>query len=378
MKIVHLSDLHLGKRLNEFSMLEDQEYILAEIIDIIDSENPAAIIVAGDVYDKAVPPADAVQLFDDFLYSLSERGLQVFIISGNHDSPERIAFGSRLMYKSGIHMSPVYNGSVVPVTMRDDYGSVNIYMLPFVKPSGVRRFFEDDTIDTYTDALRAAITQMNINTSERNILVTHQFVTGALRCDSESISVGGSDNVDASVFDDFDYVALGHIHKPQYIGRDAVRYSGTPLKYSFSEINHEKSVTVVNVLEKGSIDIYTIPLKPRHDLREVRGTYMELTAKQNYEGTATDDYLHIVLTDEEDIPDAIGRLRAIYPNIMSLDYDNRRTAAAARFSGAENVESKTPLELFAELYEKQNGQPMSEEQAELSGKLMEEIWGLDI
>ena len=248
MKLIHLSDLHLGKRLNEYSMLEDQEYILREIVRIVKDEMPDAVIIAGDIYDKSVPPAEAVQLFDEFLFKLSECRTEVFVISGNHDSPERIAFGSRIMDSGGIHMSPVYDGKVFPFSMKDEYGTVNIYMLPFIKPAHVRRFCDEECrekIITYTDAMRHAVSGMNINSADRNILITHQFVTGAARSESEEISVGGTDNVDADVFDVFDYVALGHIHSPQNCGSERIRYCGTPLKYSFSEAKNTKSVTVI-------------------------------------------------------------------------------------------------------------------------------------
>ena len=228
MKLLHLSDLHLGKRVKDFSMLEDQQYILAEILRIAGEEAPDAVLIAGDVYDKSVPPAEAVELFDDFLVRLSRLNTQVFVISGNHDSPERVAFGGRLMDSSGIHLSPVYSGQVQPLSLTDPFGTVDFYMLPFLKPAHVRRFFPDSEISSYTDALRTAIGQMPVDPSRRNVLITHQFVTGAQRSDSEDISVGGTDNVDASVFDAFDYVALGHIHGPQHVGRETVRYCGTP------------------------------------------------------------------------------------------------------------------------------------------------------
>ncbi len=374
MKIVHLSDLHLGKRVNEFSMLEDQAYILSSILRIIDDVGPEAVIVAGDVYDKPVPPAEAVELFDDFLWQLARRKVQVFVVSGNHDSPERIAFASRLIDHSGIHLSPVYSGQVAPITLADEYGPVRFYMLPFVKPTHVRRYFEDKEISSYTDALRVAVDAMAMDKTVRNVLVTHQFVTGAARSESEDVSVGGTDNVDAAVFDGIDYVALGHIHGPQNIGEPRIRYAGTPLKYSFSEAGHVKSVTVATLGEKGNLQVETIPLTPRRDLRELRGFYGDLVTRANYEGTATDDYLHIVLTDEEDIPDVINRLRVIYPNLMKLDYDNRRTRAGGQIGAAADAASKTPLDLVAELYEQQNGQPLSGEQVRFAGELIEKIW----
>ena len=373
MKLIHLSDLHIGKRVNEFSMLLDQEYILTKVINIIDDVKPDGIIIAGDIYDKSVPSAEAVQLFDDFIYKLAKRKLQVFVISGNHDSPERIAFGSRVFDESGIHMSPVYNGKVVPISVKDEHGIVDIYMLPFIKPANVRRFYPDEKIESYTDAMGIALKD-SVSSDNRNILITHQFVTGALRSESEDISVGGSDNIDVSVFDAFDYVALGHIHKPQKIGKETVRYSGTPLKYSFSEVNHEKSVTVLELLEKGSINIDTIPLIPKRDLREIKGTYLEITARSNYKNTNTDDYMHITLTDEEDIPDAMGKLRVIYPNLMKLDYDNMRTRSSDTLIESENVDRKSSLELFSEFYEKQNNQEMHEEQQRLIEGLIESIW----
>lgn len=373
MKFIHLSDLHLGKRFNEFSMMEDQDYILREICKIIEYEQPQGVIIAGDIYDRTVPSAEAVQKFDDFLYWLASRSLQVFIISGNHDSPERIAFGGRLMDLSGVHMSPVYKGAVEPIVMNDQYGELAVYMLPFIKPATVRRFFPDDEIVTYTDAVGAAVSHMNIDPKRRSILVTHQFVTGAERSDSEDISVGGTDNVDVSVFEPFDYVALGHLHGPQSVERDTVRYCGTPLKYSFSEKDHIKSVTVVDFGEKGEVSVRTVPLKPKHDVRELRGTYYDLMLKDNYEDTATDDYLRIVLTDEEDVPDAMRKLQTVYPNLMQLSFDNTRTQTANDIFGAEDIECKTEIDLFEELFKLQNGQPMSDEQRDFATLLFEQI-----
>lgn len=375
MKLIHLSDLHLGKRVKDFSMLEDQEYILAEILRVTAAESPDAVLIAGDVYDKSVPSAEAVELFDDFLVRLSRLDTQVFVISGNHDSPERLAFGGRLMDRSGIHLSPVYSGQVQPIYLTDRFGAVNIYMLPFLKPAHVRRFFPDSEISSYTDALRTAIGQMSVDASERSVLVTHQFVTGAERSDSEDISVGGTDNVDVSVFDPFDYVALGHIHGPQHIGREAVRYCGTPLKYSFSEAGHQKSVTVVELAEKGNVIIRTVPLTPLRDMREIRGTYMELTARSFYGSFPKDDYLHITLTDEEDKLNALDNLRTIYPNLLQLDYDNKRTrSGGVSLESVDGLQRRSPLQLFAEFYEQQNGQPMSEEQEHCIQSLIEEIW----
>ena len=375
MKLIHLSDLHLGKRVNEYSMLEDQEYILIKILQVIDDEQPDGVLIAGDIYDKAVPSAEAVRLFDDFLVQLAQRKLQVFVISGNHDSPERIAFGSRIMDAGGIHLSPVYDGKIQPITLNDAYGEICIYMLPFIKPVHVRRFHEDVEILSYTDAVRCTIRDMNLDAAKRNILVTHQFVTGAVRSESEEISVGGADNVDAEVFEPFDYTALGHIHSPQNCGSQRVRYCGTPLKYSFSEARDQKSVTVVELMEKGRISVRTVPLIPRFDLVELRGTYDELTLRSYYEHTSwQEDYTHITLTDEEDIPDAIGKLRTVYHHLMKLDYDNTRTRSNTQILGDTEVETKTPYELFAEFYALQNNQSMSEDQSAYMKELIEKTW----
>lgn len=421
MKFIHLADLHIGKRVNAFPMLEDQRYILKQILTILREEQPdGGVILAGDIYDKAIPSAEAVELFDEFLYQLAALRLRVFIIAGNHDSPERIAFGNRLMDRSGIYLSPVYDGHVKCIRCLDESASgtppVDVYLLPFLKPANVRRFYPEETIESYTDAMRVAIAHMDIDPTHRNLLVTHQFVTGASRSDSEDISIGGSDNVDASVFAPFDYVALGHLHGPQQVrfqpapeedasDQDAtpaasstdrsespastventtvgpiIRYAGTPLKYSFSEARHHKSVTVVEIGEKkadGVVDVCigTRELRPLHDMREIRGSYEELTLRANYEGTATDDYIHATLTDEIEIPDAARHLQVIYPNLMKLDYDNARTRGqGSERLELEQLEEKSPLDLFSELFEKQNHKDMTEEQARYIEAQMEKIW----
>jgi exonuclease SbcD len=374
MKFVHLSDLHLGKKVNEFSMIEDQRYILKEILTIINDVKPDGVIIAGDVYDRTIPSEDAMKIWDEFLISLAEKKLPVYAISGNHDSAIRFSDHSALVETTGIHLSPEYNGSVNHYVLEDENGLINIYLLPFIKPATVRAFFPDDEINDYTDACSVAINHMNVNPKERNILVAHQMIIGSARCESEEVSVGGLDGVDVSVFDNFDYVALGHLHGKQKIGRDTVRYCGTPLKYSFSEKDHKKSVTIVNLEEKGNITIEEIPLVPMHDMREIKGTYEELMSKKNYEGTDTDDYIHAVLTDENDVIDAMAKLRVVYPNLMKLSYDNKRTQSQQIVTDAENVDKKTPLELFEEFYEKQNNQEMTEEQKHLSRELIESIW----
>lgn len=374
MKLFHLSDLHLGKRLNEFSLIEDQRYILKEILTFINKEKPDGILIAGDVYDRSVPSEDAMKLWDEFLISLAEKKIPVYAISGNHDSAIRFSDHSKLVDSAGIHLSPVYDGKVEKFVLSDKKVSVNIYMLPFIKPAVVRSIFPDEEINDYTDACRVAIKHMNIDKSETNILIAHQFVTGAKRCESEEVVVGGLDNVDADVFDDFDYVALGHIHGKQKIGRDCVRYCGTPLKYSFSEKDHKKSITVINIDEDKKIKTDEILLTPMHDLREIKGTYLELTSRSFYENSATDDYIHAILTDENDVMDAIGKLRVIYPNLMKLSYDNQRTSINRQITDIENVENKTPIELFEEFYEKLNNTKMSSEQRKFLLECIESVW----
>ena len=374
MKFFHISDMHLGKRLFEYSLTDDQAYILDQITELCRQHRPDALLIAGDIYDKQIPPAEAVTVFDGFLCKLSSMGIPTLIISGNHDSPERLAFGSDLMAPSGITICRVWNGTAEKVTLRDGFGEVDVYLLPFIKPIHARRFFPDTEIQTYTDAVAAAIADMDIDSERRNILVTHQFVTGASRSDSEEISVGGSDNVDASVFDCFDYVALGHIHGPQNVGCEKIRYSGTPLKYSFSEVGHEKSVTVVELGQKGDLNVSTLALTPLCDLREIRGSYEELTNRDNYINTRTDDYLHITLTDEDDIPDAAAKLRVIYPRLMKLDYDNARTRAAASPKLDVQSENLSPFELFCRFFQKQNCRPLDEKQSEYMSGLIEKIF----
>lgn len=374
MKFLHLADLHLGKRVNGFSMLEDQAHILRQILAILDGEQPDGVLIAGDVYDKSVPSVEAVGLLDGFLTELRARGVPVLLISGNHDSPERLAFGGRVMDSCGIHISPVYDGALAPVTLQDAFGPVHVWLLPFVKPAHVRRWFPDADIESYTDAVAEAVAHMDIDTAARNVLVTHQFVTGGARSGSEELSVGGTDNVDSGVFAPFDYVALGHLHGAQHIGRETIRYAGSPLKYSFSEARQHKSVTVVTLGEKGDVQVRTAALTPLRELREIRGSYDELTARSFYEHTTyRSDYLHLILTDEQDVFDAMSRLRTIYPYLMTLDYDNARTRAAGGMSVPAETERRTPLELFEALYQRQNHQPMSEVQREYIAQLMEQI-----
>lgn len=373
MKFFHLSDLHLGKRVNEFSMLEDQRYILTEIFLLAGQEQPDAVLIAGDIYDKSVPSVEAVQLLDQFLVDLHTLGIGVFMIAGNHDSAERISFASTLLGGSDVHIAQAYDGTMTPIVLNDEHGPLNLWMLPYLKPSTVRPHFPEREIAGYTDALTAALENAAADAAQRNILIAHQFVTGAITSESEELYIGGSENIDASLFDDFDYVALGHIHRPQCVGRETLRYCGTPLKYSFSEMNHQKSVTVVEMGGKGDVSVSEIPLDPLRDMREVRGTYAEVSAWQNYIETDTDDYIHVVLTDEQEEPDAMMKLRSIYPNLLKLDYDNQRTRTTAFVEGAVGLDKKVPVDFFSELYEIQNGQPMSDSQREYVLRTFAEI-----
>ena len=373
MKLMHLSDLHIGKRVNEVSMIEDQKYILDRILEMIDAARPDAVLIAGDVYDKSVPSTEAVGLFDDFLFRLAQRKIPALIISGNHDSPERLSFASRLLRESGIHICPVYDGNLEPVTLQDAWGPVDFWLLPFLKPAHVKRCWPEKTIESYTDACRVAVEKMGVDPRRRNVLLTHQFVTGAATCESEELSVGGSDNVDASVFDLFDYVALGHIHGPQNVGTPKIRYCGTPLKYSFSEAEHYKSVTLAELGPKGELKLETLPLVPLRDMRQIRGTFDQVKDPA-FSGGNPQDYVHVVLTDEQDVPEALGRLHLVYPNMLKLSYDNTRTRRNSIVDGPEEIQRKKPLELFEELYEIQNNQPMSPQQREFARQLIGNIW----
>lgn len=374
MKFMHLSDLHMGKRVNEYSMLEDQKYILRQILSLADEEKPEAVLIAGDIYDKSVPGGEAVLLFDWFLTQLTTRKLPVFFISGNHDSAERLAFGRSILSESEVYISEVYKGTIQKITKEDAYGSIHFYLIPFLKPAVVKHYMPEKEIVDYQSAMEVVIESLDVDTSERNVFLVHQFLTGAARSDSEEISVGGLDDISADVFDAIDYVALGHIHRPQSVKRETIRYCGTPLKYSFSEAEHEKSVTFVTMKEKGNIEIETRTLVPLHDMRKLRGNYLELTNPTNYKNTKTDDYLSITLTDDADEPNVMGKLRTIYPNIMRLEYDNHRTKAVGIGVSEQMEAEKKPLELFADFYEKQNGMTMTKEQSVYIKEMIETVW----
>lgn len=369
MKILHLSDLHIGKRVNEFPMIDDQKYILNQILHIAEEQKVDVIAIAGDIYDKSIPSADAVELLDEFLSSIARLNIVCFIVSGNHDSAERIAYGARIMNERGIHLSKVFHGNIEKVTLQDEFGDFNVYLLPFIKPIHVKQFYPDAEIQSYEEAVRFIIEKCDIDLNQRNMVLAHQFFSNGGQLpelsDSETVSVGGIDNVDVSVLNGFDYAALGHIHKPQVVGTELFRYCGSPLKYSFSEAKHEKCALVITFEEKGSTQIDRIPLIPKRDLREIKGPIDKLLSPEIYEQVNRDDYIHVTLTDEDEIIDAIGRVRAIYPNVMRLDFDNNRTRSINAVNAAENVADKTPLELFKEFYEMQNGVPLDQEKEDI-------------
>lgn len=375
MKFFHISDIHLGKKVNGYSMMDEQRYILGEILRMADEEKPDAVVIAGDIYDRTYPSPEAVALCDEFLFQLSSRSIAVLAISGNHDSPERVAFGSRIFGRSGIHLSPVYDGHVEPVVLSDEYGSVNFYMLPFIRPYDVRRYFPDEEIETYDDAVKKAVNDLGADFSVRNVLITHQFVSGAKSSDSEEVMVGGTNQVEVSAFAGFDYTALGHLHRPQHVKSEIVRYSGAPLKYSTSEANDTKSVTVAELRIKGDITLRQLPLTPKHDLRIIKGKFEELISPDFDCGGANDDYIHIVLTDEDDVPDAVGKLRSIYPRIMTIEYDNTRTRMmnTVEMSSDKPLRAKSSEELFEELYELQNGTCLTDTQKETVREIMTEL-----
>lgn len=380
MKFLHISDLHIGKRVNEFSMLEEQRYILNQILEITEMEKPEAILIAGDVYDKSMPSEEAVRLLDEFLTKLLSKNKPVFMISGNHDSPERLGFGNQIMRARGLYIAGRFNGNLLKETLEDEYGKVTIYLLPFVKPAMVKPFFEAE-IETYQDAVQTVIAAEDINAEDRNLLVAHQFVTYGQkqpeRSDSESISIGGLDNVDTDCFTPFDYVALGHLHGPQRIGRDTIRYAGSPLKYSFSEARQRKSLTILELKEKGEVEIRLHPLQPLRDMREIKGPMEELVKAGVREKEGALDYIHATLTDEKDIYDAIGQLRQVYPNLMSLDFENSKSRNKTFQLGAanEDFERKNPLHLFTEFYEAQNDSGLSGEQEQIIKEIFEKAIG---
>lgn len=383
MRFIHLADLHIGKRVNGFPMLEDQRYILEQILERTKESAADAVIIAGDIYDKPVPSAEAVDLFDDFLVGLTKLGVMVFLISGNHDSAERISYAGRLLRESQVYISPRFDGTIHPISVSDDYGIVNVYLIPYIHPSLVRNAWPEEKIGSYDDAMRVLLEKSGADPNARNLAVVHQFVTAGGQSpeetDSEEKHVGGLDKVDASAFDAFDYVALGHLHGPQRIGRDTIRYAGSPLKYSFSEEKQNKSITLAELKEKGKVTYDLLPLEAKRDLRTVRGTFEEVTSPEFTARRKGDDYYRVILTDENDVPNALSRLRRrFYENLMILEYDNARTSSDVRIEAEEGEEEKEPIEVLGDLYQMQNGREMSLLQKETAEKLIRRIWGEDI
>lgn len=376
LKFFHLADLHIGKRVNGFSMREDLEHVFAQIYAYAREHQPDAILVAGDVYDKTLPSAEAVAQFDSFLTEFVRMDIPVAVISGNHDSPERLEFAKGILQSSRVYLSCTYSGKTERLVLTDEFGAVNIYLLPFLRPSQVRSALNCPELHTYEDAMRAAAQAMQLDTAQRNVLVTHQFVTGAggeaARSDSEVISVGGEENVPADCFDDFDYVALGHLHRPQQIGRDSVRYAGSPLKYSFSEAGHEKSVTMVTMKQKGDVQIEALPLRPLHEMREICGTLDALTAPEIVQAAPADDYIHATLTDGMHQMEPHRKLSVVYPNLMRLDIRMTQSADEPEIS-AEAIRNLEPGQLFADFYRQQHGEEMSEEQSRIAAEIFAEI-----
>ena len=355
MKLLHLGDLHLGRSLGDFDLIEDQKYILDQILKIIEKENVDGVLIAGDVYDKSIPSEAATNLLDYFLCKLSESRVQTFMISGNHDSDDRLNYGSNLFEANQIYISALYHGTLDKRTVTDEYGEVNVYLLPFVKASQVRHFYPEETIDSYDDAVRVILKHADMDVTQRNVIVAHQFVTGQ----SEDPALGGSEGagtqsvglvekIGYDCFDGFDYVALGHIHSPQRVGRDEVRYSGSPLKYSLSEVHNAKSVPVITMGKKGEVTLELIPLKPMRDLRHIKGNLKALLEPKNM--TDVEDFIYVTLTDEEVINDAMGIFQQTYPNTVKIDYDNSRTRAMEHVDISNIAENKSFSELISDFY----------------------------
>ena len=349
MRFLHLADLHLGKQMNDLYLLADQEYILDQIVSIAEGERADAVLIAGDVYQRSTPQADAVALFDRFVSRLAGAGKKVFIISGNHDSAPRISYFSSLIRGAGVYVTEAFDGRVQQVRLEDEYGEIRVWMLPFLRPGEVKRRLPEEKIVTSQDAVEAALRQTPVDTRKRNLLMAHQFITGCETSDSEDRTVGGLDSIDAGVFQDFDYVALGHIHKPQRVGRETLRYAGSPLKYSFSEAEHVKSVTVVDMGPKGEIGIHTVPLYPLHDVRQMEGRMDELM-----ELPYSEDYLWITVHDELVPPDARVTLSVNFPNMMKFSVVNSRTKYDVDVAAVQRMENKTVQELFDDFYRLQN------------------------
>ncbi len=377
MKFLHTSDLHLGKRLHEVSLIGEQGHILGEICRIAEENRCDAVVVAGDIYDKSAPSGEAVALFDWFATELHRRGIALLANYGNHDSADRVGYASALLRLGGVYLSPRFDGGVARVVLEDEFGEVVFHLLPFLKPVTVSAACGGLPFESYDAAVAYAVGLAEADFGGRNVMVCHQYVTGGERSESEEVNVGGVDNISARIFDGYDYCALGHLHKSQTILRDTVRYSGSPLKYSLDEWNCEKSAVLVTLGEKGVCEMRAVPLVPLHDVRQVKGTYDEVTLRENYVNTATEDYLHMVLTDETYVPDALSRLRTIYPNILKLSYENIRTSHDADMddlaTASEGGGERSPLEMFEALYRAQNNAPLDEDGRAVAARIFERV-----
>ena len=377
MRFFHLSDLHIGKQLHHYSLKEDQEHILGEIIEYAGKLHPDAVVIAGDIYDKPVPSAEAVTLFDDFLTRLAKIRPQipVMIISGNHDSADRLRYAAGILKEEKIYLA----GSVPQkaeehiekVALKDEWGEVNFFLLPFLKPAYVRRLFEENPPETYSDAVNRLIKRENINfKDERNVLISHQFYMGSYlpeTCDSETISIGGLDQIDITGVEPFDYVALGHLHGKQKVKDEHIRYCGTPLKYSVSEASHTKALTVVTLGEKGkSVKIEEYPLHPLRDVRKITGKLKEILKEER----SPEDYVSITLTDETDPYHPKEQLETVFSKILEVRIDNTRTRT--KWMEAEELVLKTPEENFADFFEKMQGRTMDPEEETLILQILEE------
>ena len=349
MRFLHIADLHLGKQMNDLSLLPDQQYILDQIVSIAQNEQADAVLIAGDVYQRSSPQAEAMALFDSFVSRLVSLGKQVFVISGNHDSALRVSYFASLIKSSGVYVTEAFDGTLQSVPLQDRDGEIVVWMLPFLRPSQVKRKLPEEKITTYQDAVEAVLRQTPVDPKKRNILLCHQFITGCETSDSEERAVGGLDNIDAAVFDAFDYVALGHIHKPQKVLRDTLRYAGSPLKYSFFEASHKKSVAIVDVLEKGNIAVRTAPLYPLHDVRLIEGKMDDLM-RMPY----SEDYVWVTVHDELPPPDARVTLSVNFPNMMKFSIVNSRTKYDVDVLATQGMERKSVYELFSDFYRLQN------------------------
>ena len=375
MKFIHLSDLHLGKSVNEFSMIKDQEYILNKVISIIESKKLDAVVIAGDIYDRSIPSEEAVGLYNDFLRAVVSKGVKVFVISGNHDSDVRTDFGSWMMEECGVYVSGIYDGSVKKVKVEDEYGEVFFHLLPYVKAPHVRHFYPDADITNYDSALRVAVSKCEVDKDKRNVILAHQFIAGKSSgpefsgSENDALNVGTIECAGYDIFDEFDYAALGHIHSPQSIGRDTVRYAGSPLKYSLEdrEISRDKMFTIVELKEKNNVEIELIPIEPLRDVRHIKGKLADILSN----AVDTDDYIYATLTDEESQYEAMARLREIYPNTMKMDYDNSLTRHIAEDSEIV-TDGKSFEELMEDFFTFSRGSTPDEKEWEIIKKVAKE------